>query len=106
MDMGGNKTNPKPLSCYLFITKSPDGTELKYCLTNASEDTPLEDLAYAQGQRFYVEQGFKEGKNQVGMGDYQVRGWDGFHHHMACSMMALNFIMEQKHFFKAELPYI
>jgi SRSO17 transposase len=96
----------KPLSCYLLVRKSMDGSDLKFCLTNATEDTPLKELAYAQGQRFYIEQAFKEGKNQVGMGDYQVRGWDGFHHHMACSMMALNFMMEQKHFYKKEMPHV
>ncbi len=101
-----NKQNQQPFSCYLFIKKSLDGKEEKFSITNAPPDAPIEDLAYAQGQRFYIEQDFKEGKNQVGMGDYQVRGWDGFHHHMACCMMALNFLMEQKHFFKKDMPFI
>jgi len=101
-----NQQERNPLDCYLLLRKSLDGSDLKYCVTNAPADTPLEELAYAQGQRFYIEQEFKEGKNQVGMGDYQVRGWDGFHHHIACSMLALNFIMEQKHFYKQEMPYI
>lgn len=95
-----------PLGCWLLLRKSMDGSDLKYCITNATEGTPLKDLAYAQGQRFYIEQEFKEGKNQVGMGDYQVRGWEGFHHHIACSMLALNFIMEQKHFYKKEMPRV
>ena len=95
-----------PLSCYLLVRKSIDGSDIKCCLTNAAEGIPLKNLAYAQGQRFYIEQEFKEGKNQVGMGDYQVRGWDGFHHHMACCMLALNFTMEQKHFYKQQMACI
>lgn len=101
-----NKQNQQPFSCYLFIKKSLDGKDVKFCITNAPENTPIEELAYAQGQRFYIEQEFKEGKNQVGMGDYQVRGWDGFHHHMTCCMLALNYLMEQKHFFKKGMPFI
>jgi SRSO17 transposase len=100
------KQKTKALSCTLFIRKSLHDKDYKYCITNACEDTPLQDLAYAQGQRFYVEQGFKEGKNQVGMGDYQVRGWDSFHRHITCSMLTLNFTMEQKHFLKDKLPFI
>lgn len=101
-----NKQNQQPFSCYLFIKKSLDGKDVKFCITNAPGNTPIEELAYAQGQRFYIEQEFKEGKNQVGMGDYQVRGWDGFHHHMTCCMLALNYLMEQKHFFKKGMPFI
>ncbi|MFK7901099.1 MAG: hypothetical protein AB8B61_10125 [Cyclobacteriaceae bacterium] len=49
----------------------------------------IKHLAEKQSQRIYVEQIFKEGKNLVGMGDYQIRGWNGFHNHMAICMMAM-----------------
>jgi len=49
-----------------------------------------------QGQRIFVEQIFKEGKNLVGMGDYQIRGWHGFHNHMAICMMAMLLITKLK----------
>jgi len=54
------------------------------------------ELAQKQGQRIYIEQIFKEGKNLVGMGDYQIRGWHGFHNHMALSMMALLLLAKVK----------
>ena len=39
---------------------------------------------------------FEEGKNIVGMADYQVRSWTGFHRHMSLCSLALLFLMEQK----------
>jgi SRSO17 transposase len=87
-----------------LIRRDTEG--IKYSLTNADEKTPLVRLAYMQGERYFVEKSFKECKNQVGMGDYQVRSWDGFHRHMALCMMALNFMMEQKKELKKDLPYV
>ena len=89
--------------CYTLVVRK-DSEGIKYSLTNCMAD--IERLAYMQGQRYFVEKSYKEGKNQVGMGDYQVRSWEGFHRHMALSMLALNFIMEQKKKLKKELPHI
>jgi hypothetical protein len=56
----------------------------------------LKQLARAQGQRVFVERIFEEGKNILGMGDYQTRSWKGFHRHMALCSLSLLFLMEQK----------
>ena len=84
----------KWLSLLLLISKYPDG-EVKFSLSNM-EDCHLQELAERQSQRVFVEQMFKECKNQVGMGDYQVRGWHGFHKHMAVCMMAMLLIAQIK----------
>lgn len=84
----------KWLSLVLLINKYPDGG-LKFALSNM-EGCHLQELAQRQSQRVFVEQMFKEGKNQVGMGDYQVRGWKGFHKHMAMCMMAMLLIVQIK----------
>jgi len=93
------------IQCYTLLIRK-DSTGIKYSLTNAKQETPLVRLAYMQGQRYFVEKSFKEAKNQVGMADYQVRSWAGFHRHMALCMIALNFMMEQKKEIKKHLPYI
>ena len=65
-------------------------------------DDHIQELAQKQGQRIFIEQIFKEGKNQVGMGDYQIRGWNGFHNHMALSMMAMLLMAKIKMEYKEE----
>ena len=81
----------------LYIRKQPDSNEeIKYCLTNAPQDTPLLALARMEAQRFFVEHAFEEAKSEVGMAEYQVRGWLAWHHHMAMVIMALLFTTKQR----------
>lgn len=94
-----------PQSYVLVIRKGLDDGDIKYSLTN-DHDASLKTNAFRQGQRYFVEKAFKEGKNQVGMGDYQVRSWDGFHRHMAICMLALNFLMEEKHALRPDLEFV
>jgi SRSO17 transposase len=71
-------------------------TEIKYSLSNAPADTPAPRLAFLQGQRYWIERALQQGKQDVGLGDYQVRGWRGWHHHMALVMMAMLFTLEER----------
>ena len=80
----------------LLIRKDADG-EIKYSLGffNRKRVTMLR-MAKAQAQRAFVERIFEEGKNILGMADYQTRKWNGFHRHVALCSLALLFLMEQK----------
>src|SRR5215510_14122075 len=40
---------------------------------------------------------FKRGKGEVGMDEYQVRTWQGWHHHMALSLMVVRCLMGETH---------
>lgn len=94
-------------SLVLYIrqeTNSKDG--IKYCLTNAPEDTPLLALARMEAQRFFIEHAFEEAKSEVGMAKYQVRGWLAWHHHMALVMMALLFITKHRMLHQEEHPLL
>ena len=68
---------------------------MKYSLTNMLIDE-IEELAQKQAQRIFVEQIFKEGKNLVGLGDYQGRGWVGLHNHMALCCFAMFILLHIK----------
>jgi SRSO17 transposase len=60
-----------------------------YCLSNAPEEVPLGEVVAAHAQRFWEEASFKEGKSEIGLDEYEVRGWVGWHHHMTLSLLAL-----------------
>ena len=70
-----------------------DPTELKQSLGNAAADTPAPRLAFMQGQRYWIERALQPGKQDVGLGDYPVRGWRGWHHHLTLVMMAMLFLL-------------
>src|SRR5882724_13672586 len=44
-----------------------------------------------------IEASFKRGKSEAGMDEYQVRTWEGWHHHMALSLMAMWFLIGETH---------
>lgn len=61
-------------------------------MSNDQEDTPLVDMVEAAAKRQWIEHDLKRGKRQVGLGDYEVRSWVGWHHHMTLAMLALFFL--------------
>src|SRR5262249_37650353 len=44
-----------------------------------------------------IEASFKRGKSEAGMGEYPVRTWEGWHHHMALTLMAGWFFITENH---------
>lgn len=83
-----------------------DPTKIKYSLSNAAADTPAPRLAFMQGQHYWVEHALRQGKQDVGLGDYQVRGWRGWHHHLALVMMAMLFLLEERQLHQQTRPLL
>jgi SRSO17 transposase len=76
-----------------------------YALSNARRDVPLAQVAAAQGRRHGVEEALQAGKGEVGLGQYEVWSWVGWHHHMTLSLLALWFvILEQRRLGKKRRP--
>ena len=50
-----------------------EGSEPRYYLSNAPEDTPLETLAYEGGSRWRIETEFETEKSDVGLDEYETR---------------------------------
>jgi SRSO17 transposase len=44
-----------------------------------------------------IEASFRRGKSEAGMDAYQVRTWEGWHHHMALTLIAVWFLMSETH---------
>ena len=63
-----------------------------YVLTNAKADVPLSEPVRARSERHRVEQVLQEGKGEVGLAQYEVRSWVGWHHHITLCLMALWFL--------------
>ena len=82
----------------LFISRErqSDGTlKHDYYFSNASADTPVAEFARVAKAEHRIEQCFQRGKTDAGMGDYQVRNWNGWHHHQALSLVAAWFLNEE-----------
>jgi hypothetical protein len=94
--------------CWHLIVRREIGSplEVKYSLSNAPEATTIERLAFMQGQRYWVEHALRNAKSEIGMADYQIRLWQGWHHHMAMVMLAMLFMFEVHREHKEDLSLL
>jgi SRSO17 transposase len=79
--------------CWLALRRNLDGSEPKYYLSNAPEDTPLAELARVGAARWTVETEFQTTKGLVGLDEYEVRSWPGWHHHVTLCLLANAFLL-------------
>lgn len=70
--------------------------EVKYHRTNAPTDVPLAAVAAVRSKRWGIEQDFQNAKGECGLDEYETRGWVGWHHHTALSVLALWFLARQR----------
>jgi SRSO17 transposase len=82
----------------LVITKTQDKKpKIKYSFSNGkSDEYTHKEYAYFQVQRYWVERTFDDCKNELGMSDYQIRKWIGWHHHQSLVMLAALFLLKEK----------
>ena len=104
-------TTAKAEKLRLIISCNPDGSEVKYSLTNDTSLADQEKLSdhgalYRQIQRYWVERGIQDCKDSLGLTDYQVRGWRAWHHHMTLTIMALHYMLEEKVLNEKEIPLL
>jgi SRSO17 transposase len=85
-------TLPGP-DVWLVLRRHRDTGELKTYLCNAPVGTALATQVRLSGMRWPIETCFEDGKQLLGMGDYEVRGWVGWHHHMTLVILAHFFVV-------------
>lgn len=79
--------------CWLLLRTNPDGEEPRYALSNAPAEVPLRRLAQVQTTRWRIETEFETLKGEVGLDEYEVRGWRGWHHHVVLALLAGAFLL-------------
>jgi SRSO17 transposase len=62
--------------------------ELAFYLTLAPAATSLAELVRVAGMRWAVEGCFEAAKGEVGLDQYEVRSWKGWHRHVTLAMLA------------------
>jgi SRSO17 transposase len=80
-------------ACWLLLRRNLDGSEPRYYLSNAPADTPLLTLAQVAAARWVIETEFQTAKGETGLDEYEVRSWQGWHHHIALALLASAFLL-------------
>jgi SRSO17 transposase len=76
---------------WLLVEWRADGT-IKYALSNLPSDTALEQAVAWWKERWQVEQGYRQLKQELGLDHFEGRSWSGFHHHAVMTFLAYGFL--------------
>ena len=76
---------------YQYYLTPSDGSEVTF------KEPSLGELARVIKAGACIEASFKRGKGEAGMDEYQVRTWQGWHHHMVLSLLAVWFLVGETH---------
>ena len=68
------------------------GGDVKYSLCNAPMDAPIEAVRAPARMRWSIEQAFKDCKQHLGMGNYELRSWTGWRRHMLLVLICHFFV--------------
>ena len=83
---------------WLFVLRSlTDPTDVAYYVCSGPAHTKLGELVAVAGTRWAIEETFQTGKNEVGLGQYQVqvRRHDGRYRYMTLAMFAHAFLPDR-----------
>jgi SRSO17 transposase len=82
---------------WLVVKRSLSATpQYWYYISNAPASAALSLFVWMSGRRWSIEQCFEESKSDVGMDHYEVRTYEGWHHHLLVSMLAHFFLWRLK----------
>jgi len=76
-----------------ILRLDPESGEQKAFRSNAPATLRVARLITVSGLRWPVEPCFEVAKQELGMGDYEVRTWPGWHHHMTLVLLAHFFLV-------------
>ena len=77
----------------LLIRRSvSDPSEIEFFLAHAPDPTPIPELIAVAGMRWKIEENNAQGKDLLGLDQYQVRKWTPWHRHVTACMLAHAFL--------------
>lgn len=83
--------DPEAEARWLLVEWRKDGT-VKYALSNLPPETTLEQAVPRWKERWQVERGYLQLKDELGLDHFEGRGWPGFHHHATMTFLAYGFL--------------
>jgi SRSO17 transposase len=82
-------------ACWLLVARNVLDGEVKYLLSNAPADIPLEVLLHVAFSRWHIERVFEDGKGEIGLDHFEVRQYRSIMRHLVLSMVSFLFLMRE-----------
>jgi SRSO17 transposase len=89
-------TAETPMEWLLIEWPESEKEPTKYWFSNVPEDIGFRDLVDFAKLRWRVERDYQELKQEVGLRDFEGRGWRGFHHHATLCIAAYGFLISER----------
>ena len=80
---------------WLLIERLSDGG-VKYYLSNAGRRVSVRQMILWAHERWKIEQGYQQLKEELGLDHFEGRSWRGLHHHLTLCFMAYCFLQLMK----------
>jgi SRSO17 transposase len=93
---GEGKVSDVAESLLVFREEQSDGSwKHDYLLSSEIASDPPAEMAWVYKAGHRIEECIKQAKSEAGLADYQVRTWEGWHHHVCLSLLASWFLSEE-----------
>jgi len=89
-------TESRPEEWLLIEWPKGDEEPSKYWLSTLPKKIAFRALVDMTKLRWRIERDYQELKQEVGIGDFEGRGWRGFHHHATLCIAAYGFLISER----------
>ncbi|GAA2909481.1 IS701 family transposase [Streptosporangium fragile] len=90
--LDGQEPAPGHVHTLLIRRSVSSPGDIELFLAHAIRGTTISTLISAAGMRWKIEENNEHGKDLLGLTEYQVRTWEGWHRHVTAVMLALAFL--------------
>jgi SRSO17 transposase len=86
---------PSARTYWLIVARNVATGEVKYFVSNAPPDTPLERLLRVAFRRWNVEHTFRVSKTEIGFGHFEGRSYVALMRHLMLCLLVMGFVADQ-----------
>jgi SRSO17 transposase len=90
------RSQPRAEEWLLIEWPEDETAPTKYWFATLPEDLAFDRLVDLAKLRWRIERDYQELKQELGLGDYEGRGWRGFHHHATLCIAAYGFLIAER----------
>ena len=101
---GDGTAADEPVEWLLIEWPKGEKEPTKFWLSTLPETTPIERMVDITMMRWRIERDYHDLKQEVGLGDFEGRGWRGFHHHATMCIAAYGFLVSERGAFPPSEP--
>jgi SRSO17 transposase len=98
------RSTPRPEEWCLIEWPADEPEPTKYFLSTLPATISRRALVDATKLRWRIERDYQDLKQELGLGQYEGRGWRGFHHHATLCIAAYGFLLSERRVFPPSGP--